>query len=98
MTRVPPFLVANQAILFLSDPGDTTQAMRQVLADTLRRLSVQAAQQRVVVLLDEPQLGRQFQVRVTPCILLDTGARRVQLLGKPARLDDNSLQQALTRP
>lgn len=97
MTPTLPLLTAQQAILFVSDPGDATGAAQQLLASTLQRLSVQAERQRVVALQDEPLLGRQYQVRVTPCLLLDTGARRVQLLGDPVQLNDSSLQQALTR-
>lgn len=97
MTAALPLLTAQQAILFVSDPADATEAMQRLLADTLYRLSVQAERQRVVALQDEPVLGRQYQVRVTPCLLLDTGARRVHLLGDLLLLDDSSLQQALTR-
>lgn len=97
MTSPLPLLTAHQAILFVRDPGDATEAMRRLLADTLQRLSVHAEQQCVLALQVEPLLGRQYQVRVTPCLLLDTGARRIQLLGEPAQLNDSSLQQALTR-
>ena len=96
MTNALPLLTIREAILFVSAPADTDAAMQQLLADTLQRVSVQAARQRVVTLQDQPLLGRQYQVRVTPCLLLDTGTRRVQLLGDPAQLNDGSLRQALT--
>lgn len=95
MTTALPLLTAQQAILFVSAPCGTDAFMQQLLADALQRLSVLAVQQRVVALQDEPLLGRQYQVRITPCLLLDTGARWVRLLGEPAQLNDHSLQQAL---
>ena len=97
MTPTLPLLAAQQAILFVSDPGDATEAAQQLLASTLQRLLVRAEQQRVVALQAHPMLGREYHVRVTPCLLLDTGTRQVQLLGPLAQLGDSSLQQALTR-
>lgn len=97
MPSTPPLLTAQQAILFVSDPADATEAAQQQLASTLQRLSVRAEQHRVVALQDQPLLGREHHVRVTPCLLLDTGTRQVQLLGPLAQLSDSNLQQALTR-
>ncbi len=95
VTPSMPLLTARQALLFVSEPGDA--ALRQLLTETLQRLSIQAAQQRVVVLQSEPLMGRQHRVRVTPCLLLDMGTRWVQLLGELSQHDSHSLQQALTR-
>ncbi len=97
MTTTLPLLTAQQAILFVSDSADATEAAQQLLASTLQRLLVRADQQRVVALQAQPLLGREHHVRVTPCLLLDTGTRQVQLLGPLAQLDDSSLQQALMR-
>lgn len=97
MTPALPLLTVQQAILFVSNSGDATAAAQQQLADTLQRLSVHAVQQRVVALTAQPLLGRDYHVRVTPCLLLDTGARQVQLLGELVQLGNHSLQQALTR-
>ena len=95
MTPTLPLLTAQQAILFVSDSADATETAQQLLASTLQRLLVRAEQQRVVALQDRPLLGREYHVRVTPCLLLDTGTRRLQLLGDPAQLNDGSLRQAL---
>lgn len=97
MTPALPLLTAQQAILFVSDSVDATEAARQLLASTLQRLLVRAEQQRVVALQAQPLLGREYHVRVTPCLLLDSGTRHVQLLGPLAQLSDSNLQQALTR-
>lgn len=97
---VRALLVVESAWLFVSDPagpaGPAT-GLPGLLASTLKRLGVQAGQQRVVALLDEPALGRQYRVRVTPCLLLDTGARQVQLPGDPTQLDAARLEDALAR-
>ena len=97
MTPPLPLLTAQQVILFVSDSADATEAAQQLLANTLQRLLVRADRQRVVALQAQPLLGRQCHVRVTPCLLLDTGTQQVQLLGPLAELGDSSLQQALAR-
>ena len=97
MTPALPLMTVQQAILFVGDPGDATEAAQQQLAGTLQRLSVRAEQQRIVALQAQPRFGREYRVRVTPCLLLDTGTRQVQLLGSLAQLSDSYLQQALTR-
>lgn len=100
MTPALPLLTAQQAILFVSESAsaDATGAAQQLLANTLLRLLVRAEQQRIVALQTQPLLGREHHVRVTPCLLLDTGTRQVQLLGPLEQLGDSSLQQALARP
>lgn len=98
MTPTLPLLTAQQAILFVSDSADATEAAQQLLASTLQRLLVRADKQRVVALQAQPLRGRDHHVRVTPCLVLDTGTRQVQLLGPLAQLSDSSLQQALARP
>ena len=96
MTPTLPLMTVQQAILFVGDSGEATEAVLQQLASTLQRLLVRAEQQRIVALQAQPLLGREYHVRVTPCLLLDTGTRQVQLLGPLAQLSDSSLQQALT--
>ncbi len=92
-----PLLTAEAAWLFVSDPAGLPADLAGLLAATLQRLAVQAGQQRVVLLLDQPALGREYGARVTPCLVLDTGARHVQLLGDPAQLDIAGLEAALAR-
>ena len=92
-----PLLIAEAAWLFVSDLAGLPADLAGLLAATLQRLAVQAGQQRVVVLLVEPALGREYGVRVTPCLVLDTGARQVQLPGDPAQLDVGRLEAALAR-
>lgn len=90
-------LLVESAWLFVSDPAGPAADLPGLLAATLQHLGVQAGRQRVVALLDEPALGRQYRVRVTPCLLLDTGARQVQLPGDPGQLDAAGLEVALAR-
>lgn len=92
-----PLLTAEAAWLFVSDLAGLPADLAGLLDATLQRLAVQAGQQRVVQLLDEPALGREYGVRVTPCLVLDTGARQVQLPGDPAQLDIGGLEAALAR-
>lgn len=92
-----PLLAARAAWLFISHPGAPDADWPGLLSATLQRLGVQADQQRVVALLDEPALGLAYGVRVTPCLVLDTGARQVQLPGDPVQLDASRLEDALAR-
>jgi hypothetical protein len=86
-----------EAVWFVSGPDDPPERRRQQLAATLERLGVRSESQRTVALLEDPLAGRQYQVRVTPCLVLDTGTRRVQLLGDAAALDAAALESALAR-
>ncbi len=98
MTATVSQLQVREAVLFVSSMKGQADEHRRVLATTLVRLGVQCDSQRTVVLLKEPLLGRQYQVRVTPCLVLDTGSRRVQLPGDPAVLNAAALEGALGRP
>ena len=91
-----PMVPVQQAILFvaaLDGPGDD---LLRALADTLKRVAVQAVKLRVVALGEQPLLGREYRVRVVPCLVLDTGTRQVRLPGDPARLDSAQIEHALT--
>lgn len=92
-----PLLSAQQAILFVTALQGPPDDLLHLLAHTLQRLQLHATQQRVVALQDEPELGRQYRVRVAPCLVLDTGTRQIQLPGEPARLDPLRVEHALTR-
>ncbi len=97
MTAAVSQLQAREAVLFVSGLKGQADEHFRVLATTLVRLGVQCDSQRTVALLEEPLLGRQYQVRVTPCLVLDTGSRRVQLPGDLAALDAAALEGALAR-
>jgi hypothetical protein len=97
MTTPLPLLSAQRALLFVTTLDSPTPALQQLLATTLLRLQVQAEQQDVVRLAEDPEPGRQFRVRITPCLVLDTGGRIVQLPGEPALLEAAHLERALTR-
>jgi hypothetical protein len=97
MTTTLPQLCAQRALLFVTTPEGAPQALLQLLAATLQRLQVQAEQQQLVMLAEEPEQGRQYQVRITPCLVLDTGARLIQLPGDPALLEAADLERALAR-
>ncbi len=92
-----PLLSAQQAILFVTALDAPREEVLRALATTLQRLQVHAEQRRIVALEDEPELGRQYRVRVVPCLVLDTGARQIRLSGDPARLDPVLVEDALTR-
>ena len=96
MTHAAPLLEVQQAILFVSALDGPPDGLLRALTDTLQRLSVRAGQERVVALHDEPELGRRYRVRVTPCLLLDTGTRQILLPGDPARLDVARVENALS--
>lgn len=96
-TVTTPQFVAREAILFVTDPPVAPQTSAHLLAETLERLAVHSVRQRVVALAEQPLLGMQYHVRVTPCLLLDLGARRVQLTGDPQSLDAGHLEAALAR-
>ena len=93
----PVLLAADEALFFVTEfeGGETAQA--RALDEALQRMAVTAARRRVVALAEEPELGARWQVRVTPCLVLDTGSRQVRLLGDPARLDPARLELALSQ-
>ena len=93
----PVLLAADEALFFVTEleGGDAAQA--HALDEALQRMAVAAARRRVVALADEPELGAHWQVRVTPCLVLNTGLRQVLLLGDLARLDPARLELALSQ-
>ena len=93
----PVLLAAEEAVLFVTDAADDERAHERMLDEALTRMAVTATRRRVVALADQPELGARWQVHVTPCLVLDTGARQVHLPGDPARLDPSRLEQALSK-
>ena len=93
-------VAADEAVLFVTDRADDRADDRAVhermLDEALMRMAVTASRRRVVALADQPELGARWQVRVTPCLVLDIGSRQVYLPGDPARLDPARLEQALS--
>ena len=92
-----PALTVTQATLFVTDFGCAVAELEGLLADTLDRLKVVAHMQRVVALIEQPLLGRRSLVRVTPCLVLDTGSREVQIPGDPKVLNSALLEAAIAR-
>lgn len=93
----PVLLAADEALLFVTELEGGEAAQTCALDEALQRMAVTAARRRVVALADEPEIGARWQVRVTPCVVLDTGSRQVRLPGDPARLDPARLEQALSQ-
>jgi hypothetical protein len=93
----PVLVAAEEALLFVTDMGSDTELHALALDEALRRMSVTAVRRRVVALAQAPRLGARWQIRVTPCLLLDLGSRQIRLPGDPARLDASSLEQALAQ-
>ncbi len=91
----PVLMVAEEAVLFVTDDAGDGAAHALALDEALRRMAVTAARRQVVALADQPEIGARWQVRVTPCLVLDTGSRRVHLPGDLAGLDTARLEQAL---
>ena len=89
-------LAVHDALLFVTDPGGE-QVHAQALDAALQRMAVTAARRQVVSLAEAPEMGAHWHVRVTPCLVLDTGSRQVQLAGDPAMLDPARLEQALSQ-
>ena len=90
-----PLLTVKQATLFMTDVPGLPCRWDNELADTLARVRVQAGHKRVVSLLEQPLLGRTCRVRVTPCLVLDTGSRLIHIPGDPLLLSKAMLEAAL---
>jgi hypothetical protein len=86
----------NQALLFLTDLA-SAPFPAQTLDAALKRMEVTAAHRQIVSLSAEPELGARWQIRVTPCVVLDTGSRHLLLPGDPDRLDAARLERALAQ-
>jgi hypothetical protein len=97
MTTSLPMLSVQRAVLFVTTDAASSPALLQLLAATLLRLQVQAERQDVVRLADDPEAGRLHHVRITPCLVLDTGERLIQLPGEPAFLASTHLERAMTQ-
>lgn len=97
MTMTPVLLAADEALLFVTDVGHDAAVHALSLDEALRRIGVTVARRQVVALAQAPQLGARWHVRVTPCLVLDTGSRQIQLPGDPAQLDARRLEQALAQ-
>ena len=93
-----PVLRIEQATLFVTDLDRPAAQMERLLAENLLRLQVQARSQRVVSLMEQPLLGRQCRVRVTPSLVLDTGSRLVTIPGDLQQLNLARLERALSSP
>jgi hypothetical protein len=91
-------LAVQEALLFVTDLDSDMLAPVRALEKALQRMGVAAARCQVVALAERPDLGARWNVRVTPCLVLDTGSRQVLLPGDPAQLDAGCLEQALARP
>ena len=89
-------VAADEAVLFVTDGADDRAVYERMLDEALMRMAVTAERRRVVAMADQPELGARWQVRVTPCLVLDTGSRQVYLTGDLARLDSSRLEQALS--
>lgn len=94
---VPPTLTVVQATLFVADFSVEAAELENRLGQTLDRLQVIAGKQRVIALAEQPLLGRHSLVRVTPCLVLDTGSREVRITGDIELLDARLLEAALAR-
>jgi len=90
-------LTVREAILFVTEADGMRETWAQQLARVLQRLQVQAGDQRVVALIEQPRLGAQYAVRVVPCLVLDTGQRQIQLTGELDDIDPARLESALAR-
>ena len=93
----PVLVAADEAVLFLSDGAGDEAVHERMLDAVMARLAVTATRRRVVVLADEPELGARWHVRVTPCLVLDTGTRQIHLPGELTGLDSARLEQALSK-
>lgn len=93
-----PTLSVEQATLFVTDLDGRAAELERLLAESLLRLQVLARHQRVVSMMEQPLLGRQCHVRVTPCLVLDTGLRLVTIPGDLQQLNLARLETALSRP
>lgn len=93
---VQSLLAVDEALLFVTDAVDLP-AHARALDAALERMAVTAARRQVVALAETPELGARWHVRVTPCLVLDTGSRKVQLPGDPAGLGPARLERALSQ-
>jgi hypothetical protein len=92
----PTLLAVQEALHFVTDLRDAP-VHASALDAALQRMAVTAARRQVVSLAETPELGARWRVRVTPCLVLDTGSRQVHLPGELARLDLARLEQALSQ-
>jgi hypothetical protein len=93
----PTQLAVHEALFFVTHLDGDGLAHALALDAALQRMAVTAARRQVVSLAESPELGARWNVRVTPCVVLDTGSRQVQLPGDPAKLDAARLEQALSQ-
>ena len=92
----PTVLTVNEALLFLTDL-EAAPFAAQALDAALQRMDVIAPRRQVVSLASEPELGARWQIRVTPCVVLETGSRHLLLPGDPDQLDAARLERALAQ-
>ena len=92
----PGGVIADEAMLFVTDAAPGGAVHHALLHDALGRMGIAAKVHRVVALADHPESGARWQVRVTPCLVLGIGTRRIHLPGDPTRLDPARLDQALS--
>lgn len=92
-----PALIVPEASLFVTEFLHPPGELELLLGQCLARLNVTARRQRVLALLEQPLLGRASQVRVTPCLVLDTGSRLVRVQGDLASMAVADLEAALAR-
>lgn len=95
VVAIPPALTVEQATLFMTDFSGSAVQWEALLAQSLARLHVHARHSRVVSLLEQPLLGRACHVRVTPCLVLDTGSRLIRIPDDPLKLNQAVLEAAL---
>lgn len=90
-------VAADEAVLFLTDVAGDEAVHERMLDAVMKRMAVTATRRRIVALSDQPELGARWQVRVTPCLVLNTGARQIHLPGELTGLDSARLEQALSK-
>lgn len=93
----PTQFAVHEALFFVTHLDGDGAAHALALDAALQRMAVTAVRRQVVSLAESPELGARWNVRVTPCLVLDTGSRQVQLPGDLARLDGARLEQALSQ-
>ena len=69
-------VASDEAMLFVTDRAGDGAVHERMLDGAPMRMAVTAARRRVVALADQAEPGARWQVRVTPCLVLDNGRGR----------------------
>lgn len=94
---VPTQLAVHEAVFFVTRLGADGPPHTAALDAALQRMAVTASRRQIVALAETPELGARWNVRVAPCLVLETGTRQVQLPGELAGLNAARLEQALSQ-